>query len=191
MNNKLITKARIYAAMKHAGQKRKNGDDFINHPFRVADYVNYYFNDLENKDDLLIASYLHDIIEDTEATYDDLISNFNITIANLVNELTNNKEIKNKIGKTKYLQMKMLLMTDDALNIKLCDRLDNVTDLENAPALFSKKYIMETLDVFTFLIYNRELTDTQRIIISDTIFKIRELNKNGLKNPSLNVSNSL
>lgn len=175
MKNNIRSKAIKYATIKHQGQERLNGEDYINHPMRVADNVLKYFATKDNIDDLVAAAYLHDTIEDTDTTYLDLVDNFDINIANLVNELTNNDELKHRLGKTKYLQMKMLLMSDDALNIKLCDRLDNAIDIDNAPLAFAKKYISETLDIYMYLIENRNLSGIQRKIIEDTIMKIREL----------------
>lgn len=175
MKKNLAKKALKYATIKHMGQTRKNGEDYINHPIRVAEHVSNYFSDDKDLEQLITAAILHDTLEDTNATYNDLANKFGLKVANLVMELTNDNIIKHRIGKTKYLQMKMLLMSNDAFNIKLCDRLDNAIDLDNAPLPFAKKYITETLDIYAYLLNNRELTDTQRIIIEDTILAIRQL----------------
>ena len=56
-------------------------------------------------------------------------------------------------------------MTNWALNIKLCDRLNNVMDLENATTTFQEKYTIETIDIISYLLENRKLTQTQKDII--------------------------
>lgn len=80
---------------------------------------------------LLSSAYLHNILEDAKLTYDDLVRLFGNSIASLVLELTNDKEMVKLIGKTNYLSIKMKSMSSYALCLKLYDRLDNVSDLVN------------------------------------------------------------
>ena len=168
--NELITdKALEFARKKHKGQMRKNNTpvEYITHPINVANLVKKYANNKENIDDLVSSAYLHDTLEDTNTTYKELICNFGNLISNLVKELTNNDVLKKEMGKTKYLSMKMTSMSDDALIIKLCDRLDNVSSLYDTNKAFIDKYLRETISILNYIIDNRSLNAIHLNIISD------------------------
>lgn len=168
-------KSKVYMALEfakkvHANQIRIDGTPYINHPIRVAENVVNYIKSDDLKT-LVIVAYLHDTIEDTKenkkATYNEILTKFGIKIASMVMELTNDKELVKKLGKTKYLQHKFINLSCDSLNIKLCDRLDNVKDLIVAEEPFRRKYINETLEILEYLINNRELEKEQLVIISN------------------------
>jgi (p)ppGpp synthase/HD superfamily hydrolase len=168
--NELITnKALEFAREKHKGQMRKNNTpvEYITHPINVANLVKKYANNAENIDDLVSSAYLHDTLEDTNTTYEELICNFGNLISNLVKELTNNDVLKKEIGKTKYLSMKMKSMSEDALIIKLCDRLDNVSSLYDTNKAFIDKYLRETISILNYIINNRNLNTIHLNIIND------------------------
>lgn len=160
----MASEALDYATMMHDGQYRKDGTDYINHPIRVANYVSEFKSSL-NMDVLLASAYLHDTLEDTKATYYDIVNKFGPQIAGLVLELTTDEDIKKCLGKTKYLEIKMKNMSSWALLIKLCDRLDNVSDLMTSSESFRNRYARETIDILNYLLSNRELSDTHINII--------------------------
>lgn len=162
--NDKIEKALEFAKEAHLNQIRADGTPYINHPIKVAENVKKYIKSKEI-DNLIICALLHDTLEDTNTTYYDIANNFGYLVASIVLELTNDNEIKNLLGKTRYLQIKMKNMTNWALNIKLCDRLNNVMDLENATTTFQEKYTIETIDIISYLLENRKLTQTQKDII--------------------------
>ena len=162
--NDKIEKALEFAKEAHLNQIRADGTPYINHPIKVAENVKKYIKSKEI-DNLIICALLHDTLEDTNTTYYDIANNFGYLVASIVLELTNDNEIKNLLGKTRYLQIKMKNMTSWALNIKLCDRLNNVMDLENATTTFQEKYTIETIDIISYLLENRKLTQTQKDII--------------------------
>ena len=164
--NDKIEKALEFAKEAHLNQIRADGTPYINHPIKVAENVKKYIKSKEI-DNLIICALLHDTLEDTNTTYYDIANNFGYLVASIVLELTNDNEIKNLLGKTRYLQIKMKNMTNWALNIKLCDRLDNVKDLIVAEEPFRRKYINETLEILEYLINNRELEKEQLVIISN------------------------
>lgn len=169
-NNELITnKALEFAREKHKGQIRKNNTpvEYITHPINVANLVKKYANNAVNIDDLVSSAYLHDTLEDTNTTYEELICNFGNIISNLVKELTNNDVLKKEMGKTKYLSMKMANMSEDALIIKLCDRLDNVSSLYNTNKAFIDKYLRETISILNYIINSRNLNTIHLNIIND------------------------
>lgn len=162
--NDKIEKALEFAKEAHLNQIRADGTPYINHPIKVAENVKKYIKSKEI-DNLIICALLHDTLEDTNTTYYDIANNFGYLVASIVLELTNDNEIKNLLGKTRYLQIKMKNMTNWALNIKLCDRLNNVMDLESATTTFQEKYTIETIDIISYLLENRKLTQTQKDII--------------------------
>ena len=158
-----------FARKKHMGQMRKNNTpvEYINHPINVANLVKKYAYNKENINDLVSAAYLHDTLEDTCATYAELMCNFGNVISNLVKELTNNEVLKKEMGKTKYLSMKMTKMSDDALIIKLCDRLDNVSSLYDTNKAFIDKYLKETISILNYIMNSRNLNNIHLNIIND------------------------
>ena len=153
-----------FAKKMHSGQYRCDGTEYITHPIRVADYVSS-FKKSKDMETLLASAYLHDTLEDTSATYYDLVSNFGSQVASVVLELTNDEDLKRELGKTKYLEIKMKNMSSWALVIKLCDRLDNVSDLKDRDECFRNKYAKETAEILDYLLNNRELSSTHLCII--------------------------
>jgi len=168
----LIERARKFAERKHFGQWRAdNKTPYITHPIRVAEIVKK-FKKSHRIEELLAAAYLHDTLEDTKTGINELRNNFGETIALLVVELTSNPlEIQN-IGKAKYLSEKLGSednMSNWALTIKLADRLDNVSDLENSVKGdgWAQKYKKETIKILDFLEKHRYLSNTHKSLIKE------------------------
>lgn len=168
-----IRRALEYAYIKHNGQTRKDGSKYIVHPIMVADHVMNYLDEEE----YIIAGLLHDTVEDTSATYEEIEKYFGNKVAELVNELTSVDGEVEKIGKTLYLSNKLVNMSEKALVIKLCDRLHNVYDLINSPIDFRKRYIIETEDILSYLEKNRDLNNMHKDIIKDIKIKLEEYKK--------------
>lgn len=168
-----------YAYEKHFGQVRKDGTPYINHPVRVANFVQNFIFDYDiydNKEDVIIAALLHDTLEDTIATYDELLTLFGKRVALLVKELTNDDVLKKELGKEYYLMVKVVSMSDVALFIKLCDRLDNVIDLVNSDYSFQLKYIKETINIINYLIDNRQLFNVHFTILRNILEMLLNIN---------------
>ena len=161
-----------YAYFKHRNQTREDGSPYIMHPIRVANKVIQY--EKEFIESHIIGAILHDTIEDSDATYEDISSRFGIGVANLVQELTSDDELKHKMGKTNYLKEKLEKMDKEAFLIKLCDRLDNVEDLINASDEFKIKYIVETEELVKYLLDNVSLNEAELNIIKDICYKLAE-----------------
>ena len=170
-----IKEAYDFAYKVHKNQKRRDNTPYINHPIRVAENIRNYINS-SSREELIISAYLHDTLEDGDITYSDIASKFGYIIANIVLELTNDVNMINELGKTKYLQLKMNSMSDDALSVKLCDRLDNVRDLINADSKFQIKYLNETKSIINHILNNRKLTDTHLFIIKEIQNEITKYN---------------
>jgi (p)ppGpp synthase/HD superfamily hydrolase len=171
-------KAKDFATEKHKGQKRKfEGVPYVEHPKRVAEIVRKY-KDSHKIDELISSALLHDTIEDTNTTEEDLEKLFGGLVASLVKELTSDGEEIKKKGKETYLSDKMIGMSDWALVIKLADRLDNVSDLEVADKYFRDRYIRETVFILNKLESGRKLSGTQQKLVDVIRGKIKELTKN-------------
>jgi guanosine-3',5'-bis(diphosphate) 3'-pyrophosphohydrolase len=164
-----------YAVKAHEGQFRSDGSPYVKHPERVADFVRK-FKKSKNLDALISAAFLHDTIEDTDTTHEDLEKMFGGLIASLVKELTSDKDKIREIGKTDYLAQKMANMSSWALVIKLADRLDNVQDIATAKTPeWRRKYRSETEGVLSKLENDRELSGTHKRIIDAIRDKLKEI----------------
>ena len=129
---KLLQAAR-FAAIKHVKQKRKGNDDapYINHPLEVA---NLLANVGKVDDyDVLIAAILHDTIEDTETTREEIAEKFGESVAKMVSEVTDDKSLPK--AERKQLQIEHAPhLSVGAKQIKLGDKISNIRDVvENPP----------------------------------------------------------
>ncbi|MDA3836740.1 MAG: HD domain-containing protein [Nanoarchaeota archaeon] len=169
----MIEEAIQFAEQKHRDQKRKfSGEPYITHPISVATIIR------DNKNshritELITAAFLHDTLEDTNITEQELKKYFGEFVLSLVKELTTDENEMKKVGKTKYLADKMSnpnKMSSWALVIKLADRLDNVSDIHITSNEFKERYTKETNFILSEIEKNRELSPTQTILIK----KIKE-----------------
>lgn len=133
---------------------------------------------------MLISSMLHDSIEDCFDNiwegYSFLKKEFNKEIADIVLELTSNKdEIKHKYdgSKTNYLIDKMKSMSDKALTIKLSDRLQNISDAFTASEKFRNKYHLETKTIIEELQKLRSFNKIQKQLIVEIEYKLNNISQ--------------
>lgn len=164
----LVRKAIEFAKSKHNGQIRKfeNTPYFI-HPRRVA-HILYQFKESKHIEFLVSACYLHDTVEDTDTTLDEIRNEFGEFIASIVYELTSSSEKIRVKGKAKYLADKMTKMSSYAFSIKLADRIDNVNKIATVPDKFKSKYIQETLYILSYIKENRNnITNSQQNMINE------------------------
>lgn len=129
--NKLLH-ALSFAARKHQDQRRKNAEasPYINHPIEVA---NILANVGGVKDETtLVAAILHDTIEDTQTSVEELEEQFGKEVAGLVQELTDDKSLPPK--ERKRLQIEHAAGSSlKAKHLKLADKISNVSDLSRCP----------------------------------------------------------
>lgn len=121
----LVERAEAFARERHEGQVRKfTGDPYFNHPKAVAELAAHYTDD----ERVLAAAWLHDTMEDCGASYEELAGGFDPYTAALVYLLTNDEDEKKRQGKVKYMVGKISALPPDALMVKLCDMLNNMTE---------------------------------------------------------------
>lgn len=160
-NTPLILKAVRFAEAKHAGQVRKSsGVDYMIHPLLVAMSVVKY-KESKKIEQLVAAALLHDTLEDTDTTEEELVKEFGLFVASLVLELTSDVESVAYYGKTQYLMRKLPGMSNYGLLLKLLDRLNNLHD---SPKERTKE---ETRAILVNLKKQRKLTRSQKAVVRD------------------------
>lgn len=149
-----IKKAYFLAKESHKGQMRKSGEPYIIHPIAVAQIVN---NDMQLGVAPVIAALLHDVVEDTDCTIEDISTMFGDEVAYLVNTVTKKKTVRLNASKQveNFKQMLAAFNYDiRALLIKLADRLHNMRTLKSMKVEKQLKIASET-DFFYAPLANR------------------------------------
>jgi len=150
LDENLVNRAYVYATAKHGSQKRHSGDPYFAHPIEVAGILTEYKLDAAT----IVAGLLHDTIEDTEATREEIEAKFGAEIADLVEGVTKLSllEIQSEESKqAQNLQKFILAMSRDVrvLIVKLADRLHNMRTLAHIPKPEKRRRIaMETLEIY-------------------------------------------
>lgn len=126
----LTEKAMQFAIEAHGNQFDKSGKPYIMHPVAVASIIACI---VDNDENLICAAFLHDTLEDTDTTYQDLIRNFNLDIANLVREVT-----KKKVDGRKTFPW---LSSQRGYTLKFADMTHNASRMGDQPKAWQKKWI--------------------------------------------------
>jgi (p)ppGpp synthase/HD superfamily hydrolase len=140
----LINKAIYWAKKYHGNQKRKSGEPYYTHPLEVA----YMISDHKLKTDVIVASILHDIIEDTEVTVEMIEGTFGQRIAEMVDMLTRDRPDGTKLTIEEVINNAYKKADKEVLLIKLIDRLHNIQTIGSLSAKKIEKTITETLANF-------------------------------------------
>jgi len=183
-NLEIVKKAYYYAEELHRGQKRQSGEDYIVHPLNVA----YILAEMHADKDTICAALLHDTLEDTEITKEQIAKDFNETVSYLVDGVTkisrmnfSTKEEQNMANTRKIITS----MRNDIriIIIKLADRLHNMRTLQYKSEYKQKENSQETLLLYVRLadriglhVLKRELEDLSlQYINNDEYNRIKEM----------------
>ncbi|XP_026482065.1 guanosine-3',5'-bis(diphosphate) 3'-pyrophosphohydrolase MESH1-like [Ctenocephalides felis] len=139
----LYTKCVNFAALKHKDQRRKDAEKtpYINHPIGVASILtNEAFIEDQN---VLMAALLHDTVEDTNTTFEEIEKEFGTVVRAIVEEVTDDKNLP-KLERKRLQIVHAPTSSHSAKLVKLADKLYNLRDLERAiPVGWSKSYYDE------------------------------------------------
>ena len=144
-----IHKAYDYAVLAHAGQYRMSGEPYISHPVCVAITLCKMNADA----DTICAALLHDVVEDTKVTYEDIKGNFNEDVANLVDGVTKMSDFRFSTKQEMNLANTRKIISSITKDIriiiiKLADRLHNMNTLDAKSVEKQKENSFETLHIF-------------------------------------------
>lgn len=148
-DTEMVKKAYDLSESSHEGQLRNSGEKYFIHPFNVA----LILTDLNMDDKTIAAALLHDVLEDTDVTYEALEAEFGEEVANLVDGVTKLKKLQYKTkqeNQAENLRKMVLAMANDirVIIIKLADRLHNMRTLEYMSEAKKKEKAIETLEIY-------------------------------------------
>lgn len=144
-----VMKAYEYAKLMHKDQKRKSGEPYIIHPVNVA----IILADLDMDVETIVSALLHDVVEDTPATYDDIKEMFSEDVAKIVDGVTKLNKLNYKSSEAfqaESLRKMILAMNNDirVIIVKLADRLHNLRTLEYMNEEKRKQKAQETIEIY-------------------------------------------
>ena len=145
----LIQRAYVFAATAHAGQTRLSGEPYLSHPLAVASIL----AEMGFDEPTISAGLLHDTVEDTKATIEELDENFGEEVADIVDGVTKISQIsfENKEeAQAENIRKMILAMSHDmrVLMVKLADRLHNMRTLDFQKSHKQKRIAQETMDIY-------------------------------------------
>jgi RelA/SpoT family (p)ppGpp synthetase len=193
-DEKLLNKAYVYGMMMHGSQRRASGEMYFSHPLEVAAIL----TDLRLDDATIAVALLHDTIEDTEATREEIDEKFGKEIGSLVESLTKIKKldfISKKTQQAENFRRLLLAIANDVrvLVVKLADRLHNMRTLDAMPDAKRGRIAEETMEIYAPLagrmgmqslreeleeLSFRTLNPTAYAAIQSRLEKEREANRN-------------
>jgi RelA/SpoT family (p)ppGpp synthetase len=168
----LLNRAYVYAMRAHGSQTRASGDPYFSHPLEVAAIL----TELKLDSATIVAALLHDVVEDTQATHQEIEELFGKEIAQLVEGLTKIRRldlVTKEAAQAENLRKLLLAMAKDirVLLIKLADRLHNMRTLKFMEPEKRQRIAQETLDLYAPLA-GRMGMQNMRDELEDTAFKV-------------------
>lgn len=147
----LIQKAYVYSATAHAGQTRRSGEPYLSHPLEVAHLLAVMRLDGYT----IAAGLLHDTVEDTKASIEDIDSLFGEEVADIVDGVTKISQMQmsfdsKEAAQAENIRKMVMAMSEDirVLMVKLCDRLHNMRTLQFMKPYKQRAIAKETLDIY-------------------------------------------
>ena len=174
----ILQKAFNLASAGHIDQKRDSGEPYITHPLHVAIYLSELSMDLET----IVSAILHDLIEDTDITYNDIKKEFGKEIADIVDGVTKLDKINynsKEEAKADAIRKMVIAMSKDirVLILKLADRLHNIETIDYLNEWKQEKIAQETLYVYAPLAHRLGLQSIKHTL-EDVSFNILFKNQN-------------
>jgi (p)ppGpp synthase/HD superfamily hydrolase len=165
MNYAAIARALDFAKVAHEGQKRKySGDPYFFHCIDVLKILQENVPDAS--DEVFMAAVLHDTLEDTSATYEQLVTEFGEEVANLVVELTTVEVEGNRAARKEAEAKRLGGVSTDAQTIKYADIIANLSDIEANDPSFSKVYKREKQRALTLMTKGHEALRQQAWLLT-------------------------
>ena len=145
----LVRKAYVFAAAAHAGQTRQSGEPYLSHPLAVA----YTLSEMRLDGASVAAGLLHDTVEDTKATIEDIDEGFGEDVADIVDGVTKISMLSfdsKEAQQAENIRKMILAMNEDmrVLFVKLADRLHNMRTLEFMKPEKQRRIAQETMDIY-------------------------------------------
>ncbi len=149
VDRELLARAFRFAAKAHEGQQRRSGEEFIHHPYAVARIC----AELRQPDETIAAALLHDVVEDTEVTLDEVKAEFGEDVAQLVDGVTKLTRVqfqsREQAEAENYRKMILAMAQDPGvILIKLADRLHNLRTIEYLGKQKQVQKAREALEVY-------------------------------------------
>jgi len=166
-----VVKAYEFGARAHAGQTRLSGEPYITHPIAVAQML----ADMHLDAQTIVAAILHDVVEDTETSLDQIRENFGEEVAMLVDAVSKLDQIQfnsRAEAQAESFRKMMLAMIEDirVILVKLADRLHNMSTLDSMPREKQARIARETLEIYA-PITNRLGINHMKVALEDLGFR--------------------
>ena len=145
----LLNRAYVFGAKMHASQRRADGAPYFGHPLEVAGIL----TDLRLDDASIVTALLHDTLEDTDATYDDIVRLFGAEIAELVDGVTKLTQLEltsTETAQAENFRKLLLAMARDVrvILVKLADRLHNMRTIASLTPDKRERIARETMEIY-------------------------------------------
>ena len=157
-----VRRAYFYAEQAHDGQRRKSGEPYVTHPLAVSSILANMHMDHQS----LMAAMLHDVIEDTEISYEGIAGQFGESVADIVDGVSKltHLEFETKAeAQAENFQKMVLAMAEDirVMLVKLADRLHNMRTLGAMPPVKQRRIAKETMDIYAPVAARLGMRDVQ------------------------------
>lgn len=146
--SEVVTNALIFATQAHGGQQRKySGEPYITHPIEVMMLV----RGADGTEEMQAAALMHDVVEDTEVSIQEICDLFGGEIATLVYELTEPEWEGNRSTRKQFERARLAEVSAEAQTIKLADLISNTRSIVERDPKFAKVYLQEKRDLLAVM----------------------------------------